>query len=63
MRLDILWKLARDERNFKTCAENADSMRTDQDLNDSGKEVLFGGRMCMSEYSGMMMMSGSMAIH
>lgn len=36
MRLDISWKLERNETFFKIWDSNADSMRTDQDINNSG---------------------------
>jgi alpha-galactosidase len=36
MRLDISWKLERNETYFKIWDSNADSMRTDQDINNSG---------------------------
>ncbi|KIK60484.1 glycoside hydrolase family 27 protein [Collybiopsis luxurians FD-317 M1] len=35
MRLDISWKLARDEKHFRIWSKNADSFRTDQDINES----------------------------
>jgi alpha-galactosidase len=37
IRLDISWKLERNETYFSKWAQNADSMRTDQDINNSGK--------------------------
>jgi len=36
MRLDISWKLARDTSDFSIWSSNADSFRTDQDINNSG---------------------------
>lgn len=36
MRLDISWKLARDPSDFSIWSSNADSFRTDQDINNSG---------------------------
>lgn len=36
MRLDISWKLERNATYFKIWETNADSMRTDQDINNSG---------------------------
>ncbi|KAJ3837945.1 glycoside hydrolase family 27 protein [Lentinula raphanica] len=41
MRLDISWKLARDERHFDIWSKNADSFRTDQDINESGSNSTF----------------------
>lgn len=38
MRLDISWKLARDQTDYSIWEGNADSMRTDQDINNSGKD-------------------------
>ncbi|KAH8130173.1 hypothetical protein ACSS6W_005462 [Trichoderma asperelloides] len=37
MRLDISWKLDRTQKYFNIWNSNADSMRTDQDLNNSGQ--------------------------
>lgn len=37
MRLDISWKLDRTQKFFNIWNSNADSMRTDQDLNNSGQ--------------------------
>jgi alpha-galactosidase len=39
MRLDISWKLDRNEPYLKIWSSNADSMRTDQDINNSGKKT------------------------
>jgi alpha-galactosidase len=36
MRLDISWKLDRDPSDYNIWSSNADSFRTDQDLNNSG---------------------------
>jgi alpha-galactosidase len=36
MRLDISWKLARDPTDFSIWSSNADSFRTDQDINNAG---------------------------
>jgi alpha-galactosidase len=36
IRLDISWKLDRSEKYFAIWGQNADSMRTDQDINNSG---------------------------
>jgi alpha-galactosidase len=36
MRLDISWKLARDPTDYAIWEGNADSMRTDQDINNAG---------------------------
>lgn len=38
MRLDISWKLARDPSDFSIWEDNADSFRTDQDINNSGAD-------------------------
>ncbi|KAJ3968403.1 glycoside hydrolase superfamily [Lentinula raphanica] len=38
MRLDISWKLARDPSDFDIWESNADSFRTDQDINNSGAD-------------------------
>ncbi|UKZ83979.1 hypothetical protein TrVFT333_011795 [Trichoderma virens FT-333] len=40
MRLDISWKLDRTQKYFDIWNSNADSMRTDQDLNNSGSSTL-----------------------
>ncbi|KAL6788747.1 glycoside hydrolase superfamily [Trichoderma sp. SZMC 28012] len=40
MRLDISWKLDRTQTYFDIWNSNADSMRTDQDLNNSGSSTL-----------------------
>ena len=40
MRLDISWKLDRTEKYFNIWNSNADSMRTDQDINNSGDSKL-----------------------
>ncbi|KAL6856364.1 family 27 glycoside hydrolase [Trichoderma novae-zelandiae] len=40
IRLDISWKLDRTQKYFDIWGANADSMRTDQDLNNSGSNVL-----------------------
>ena len=40
MRLDISWKLERNETYFSIWENNADSMRTDQDLNNYGEKTL-----------------------
>lgn len=39
MRLDISWKLERNETYFKIWSSNADSMRTDQDINNSNSNT------------------------
>jgi len=39
MRLDISWKLERNETYFKIWSSNADSMRTDQDINNSNAKT------------------------
>jgi len=39
MRLDISWKLDRSPRYFRIWATNADSIRTDQDVNNSGSST------------------------
>jgi alpha-galactosidase len=39
MRLDISWKLERNKTYFKIWESNADSMRTDQDINNSGSKT------------------------
>lgn len=39
MRLDISWKLDRSEKYFNIWNANADSMRTDQDINNGGKST------------------------
>ncbi|KAI0840790.1 glycoside hydrolase family 27 protein [Hypoxylon sp. FL0890] len=39
MRLDISWKLDRSEKYFDIWEANADSMRTDQDINNGGKST------------------------
>jgi len=36
MRLDISWKLGRDPADYGIWSSNADSFRTDQDINNSG---------------------------
>jgi alpha-galactosidase len=41
MRLDLSWKLARDETHFNIWSKNADSFRTDQDINESGSNSTF----------------------
>ncbi|KAJ3790408.1 glycoside hydrolase superfamily [Lentinula aff. detonsa] len=38
MRLDISWKLARDPSDFSIWEGNADSFRTDQDINNAGAD-------------------------
>ncbi|KAF9071324.1 glycoside hydrolase superfamily [Rhodocollybia butyracea] len=38
MRLDISWKLARDPSDFEIWETNADSFRTDQDINNAGAD-------------------------
>ncbi|KAF5388678.1 hypothetical protein D9757_004776 [Collybiopsis confluens] len=38
MRLDISWKLARDPTDYAIWEGNADSMRTDQDINNAGSD-------------------------
>jgi len=38
MRLDISWKLARDPIHYSIWSANADSFRTDQDINNAGAE-------------------------
>ncbi|GAD96967.1 conserved hypothetical protein [Paecilomyces variotii No. 5] len=40
MRLDISWKLDRSSKYFSIWESNADSMRTDQDINNSGSSTL-----------------------
>jgi alpha-galactosidase len=40
MRLDISWKLDRTSSFFPVWLDNADSMRTDQDINNSGQSTL-----------------------
>lgn len=40
IRLDISWKLDRTQKYFDIWNSNADSMRTDQDLNNSGSSTL-----------------------
>lgn len=40
IRLDISWKLDRTQKYFEIWNSNADSMRTDQDLNNSGSTTL-----------------------
>ena len=40
MRLDISWKVERNETYFKLWSSNADSMRTDQDINNSNEGTL-----------------------
>jgi alpha-galactosidase len=40
MRLDISWKLNRNKTFFTIWEHNADSMRTDQDINNSGSDTL-----------------------
>lgn len=39
MRLDISWKLDRTEKYFRIWDANAESMRTDQDINNSGEHT------------------------
>ncbi|KAK2609167.1 hypothetical protein QQS21_002249 [Conoideocrella luteorostrata] len=39
IRLDISWKLDRSQKNFAIWNQNADSMRTDQDINNSGSNT------------------------
>ncbi|KAF2503285.1 glycoside hydrolase [Lophium mytilinum] len=39
IRLDISWKLDRSSEYFPIWASNADSMRTDQDVNESGSSI------------------------
>jgi alpha-galactosidase len=39
MRLNISWKLERNETYFKIWSSNADSMRTDQDINNSNEDT------------------------
>lgn len=39
MRLDISWKLDRTAKYFHIWADNADSMRTDQDINNGGEST------------------------
>ncbi|THU87535.1 glycoside hydrolase [Dendrothele bispora CBS 962.96] len=38
MRLDISWKLARDPVHYSIWSSNADSFRTDQDINNAGED-------------------------
>ena len=40
MRSDISWKLERNKTYFEIWENNADSMRTDQDINNSGSDTL-----------------------
>ncbi|KOS22133.1 Alpha-galactosidase 3 [Escovopsis weberi] len=42
MRLDISWKLDRSQEYFEIWNANADSMRSDQDINNSGSSVFLG---------------------
>lgn len=42
IRLDISWKLNRSQKYFTIWNQNADSMRIDQDINNSGSNTLVG---------------------
>lgn len=42
IRLDLSWKLCRNETYFDIWREDNDSMRTDQDINNSGSDHLVG---------------------
>lgn len=42
IRLDISWKLERNEPYLSIWSSNADSMRTDQDINNSAESVFIG---------------------
>ncbi|THU78466.1 hypothetical protein K435DRAFT_876613 [Dendrothele bispora CBS 962.96] len=39
MRLDISWKLVQDPTHYSIWSSNADSFRTDQDINNAGEDI------------------------